>query len=181
MIYTFFDSNNATLQLYSIWNSMQVILWVTSHLPWVPEVFLACGGNFRCWPKAEATRVTIKTWQKPETALEKSLAPRVLVTSFRGSSDLTSRVKLAGRIDVNHDTRHFCTPFRINGITAMPVTWYFSPPERLCDIAFAQRWRVSWITSIRLGRLKKRPVRNDLGTGLNGPLPTGCVSKADSS
>ena len=50
-------------------------------LPWVPEVFLACGGNFWCWPKAEATsgeaRVTIKTWQKPETALEKSLAPRV--------------------------------------------------------------------------------------------------------
>ena len=26
-----------------------------SVLPWVPEVFLACGGNFRCWPKAEAT------------------------------------------------------------------------------------------------------------------------------
>ena len=24
-------------------------------LPWVPEVFLACGGNFPCWPKAEAT------------------------------------------------------------------------------------------------------------------------------
>ena len=24
-------------------------------LPWVPEVFLACGGNFRCWPKAEGT------------------------------------------------------------------------------------------------------------------------------
>ena len=22
-------------------------------LPWVPEVFLACGGNFRYWPKAE--------------------------------------------------------------------------------------------------------------------------------
>ena len=39
-------------------------------LPWVPEVFLACGGNFPCWPKAEATSgeatrktrgVTIKT------------------------------------------------------------------------------------------------------------------------
>ena len=28
-------------------------------------------------PKPEAARVTIKTWQKPETALEKSLAPRV--------------------------------------------------------------------------------------------------------
>ena len=52
-------------------------------LPWVPEVFLACGGKFRCWPKADTSsavgrsRVTIKTWQKPETALEKSLAPRV--------------------------------------------------------------------------------------------------------
>ena len=57
-------------------------------LPWVPEVFLACGWNFRCWPKADTSsavgrsheqfaRVTIKTWQKPETALEKSLAPRV--------------------------------------------------------------------------------------------------------
>ena len=23
-------------------------------LPWVPEAFLAYGGNFRCWPKAEA-------------------------------------------------------------------------------------------------------------------------------
>ena len=30
------------------------------------------------------------------------------------------------------------------------------------------------------GTLKKRPVRNDLGTGLNGPLPKGYVSKADS-
>ena len=25
---------------------------LTNHLPGVPEVFLACGGNFRCWPKA---------------------------------------------------------------------------------------------------------------------------------
>ena len=60
------------------------------HIPWVPEAFLAYGGNFRCWPKADTSsavgrgcekklfaRVTIKTWQKPETALEKSLAPRV--------------------------------------------------------------------------------------------------------
>ena len=61
-------------------------------LPWVTEVFLACGGNFRCWPKVDTSsavgqsceknffaRVTMimKTWQKPETALEKSLAPRV--------------------------------------------------------------------------------------------------------
>ena len=36
---------------------------------WVPEVFLARGGNFRCRPKAET--------MNRETALEKSLAPRV--------------------------------------------------------------------------------------------------------
>ena len=24
-------------------------------LPWVPEVFLACSGNFRCWPKADTS------------------------------------------------------------------------------------------------------------------------------
>ena len=24
-------------------------------LPWVPEVFLACGGNFRCWPKTDTS------------------------------------------------------------------------------------------------------------------------------
>ena len=27
------------------------LMWV----PWVPEVFLACGGNFRCWPKADTS------------------------------------------------------------------------------------------------------------------------------
>ena len=48
-------------------------------LPWVPEVFFACGGNLRCWPKADTSSAGshIKTRQKPETALEKSLAPRV--------------------------------------------------------------------------------------------------------
>ena len=51
------------------------------HIPWVPEVFLACSGNFRCWPEADTSsavgRSHDKTRQKPETALEKSLAPRV--------------------------------------------------------------------------------------------------------
>ena len=50
-------------------------------IPWVPEVFLACGGNFRCWPKADTSSAVgaghYKTRQKLETALEKSLAPRV--------------------------------------------------------------------------------------------------------
>jgi len=26
-----------------------------NHLPWVPEVFLACSGNFLCWPKADTS------------------------------------------------------------------------------------------------------------------------------
>ena len=24
-------------------------------IPWVPEIFLACGGNFWCWPKADTS------------------------------------------------------------------------------------------------------------------------------
>ena len=39
-------------------------------LPWVPEVFLACGGNFQCSLKSD-------TSIDQETALEKSLAPTV--------------------------------------------------------------------------------------------------------
>ena len=49
-------------------------------LPWVPEAFLAYGGNFRCWPKANTSSAVGRShepWQKPETALEKTLAPRV--------------------------------------------------------------------------------------------------------
>ena len=54
---------------------------------WVPEVFLACSGNFRCWPKADTSsavgrsherRSREKNLAKPETAPEKSLAPRVI-------------------------------------------------------------------------------------------------------
>ena len=44
--------------------------WV--QLPWVPEVFLACGRNFWVSPKADTASAV-----GPETALEKSLAPRV--------------------------------------------------------------------------------------------------------
>ena len=28
---------------------------ITINVPWVPEVFLACGENFRCWPKADTS------------------------------------------------------------------------------------------------------------------------------
>ena len=34
---------------------LQIKSLLVCSVPWVPEVFLACGGNFRCWPKAEAT------------------------------------------------------------------------------------------------------------------------------
>ena len=44
-------------------------------LPWVPEVFLACGGNFRFWPKADTSSAVSRSH---ETALEKCLAPRVI-------------------------------------------------------------------------------------------------------
>ena len=69
-------------------------------VPLVPEVFLACGGNFGGWPKVDTSsavgrrlekkrfaRVTIKTWQKMETALEKSLAPRV-ITEWHGRNSV---------------------------------------------------------------------------------------------
>ena len=29
--------------------------WLLFRLPWVPEVFLSCSGNFRCWPKADTS------------------------------------------------------------------------------------------------------------------------------
>jgi len=74
-----FNKRSSSNKHPSLWLKFEIS---ARALPWVPEVFLACSGNFLCWPKAEAARktfarVTIKTWQKLETALEKSLAPRV--------------------------------------------------------------------------------------------------------
>ena len=72
-------------QTFSFSHQKMYSLWY----PGYPEVFLACGGNLPCRPKAEATsgeaarkklflRVALwmKTWQKPETAQEKSLVNR---------------------------------------------------------------------------------------------------------
>ena len=33
-------------------------------LPWVPEVFLACGGNLRCWPKADTSSAVGRSREK---------------------------------------------------------------------------------------------------------------------
>ena len=33
------------------WQAVKMIFFA----PWVPVVFLACGGNFRCWPKADTS------------------------------------------------------------------------------------------------------------------------------
>ena len=38
-------------------------------LPWVPEVFLACGGNFRCWPKPRAAKPREKTGNRARKSL----------------------------------------------------------------------------------------------------------------
>ena len=53
-------------------NEFENLLSNSLNLPWVPEVFLLLGENFRCWPKAEAT------------SGEKSLAPSIPLTKSRG-------------------------------------------------------------------------------------------------
>ena len=32
-------------------------------LSWVPEVFLSCGGNFRCWPKADTSSAVGRSYR----------------------------------------------------------------------------------------------------------------------
>ena len=41
------DKENSSLEQAAFWQQ------VVCCLPWVPEIFLACSGNFRCWPKAD--------------------------------------------------------------------------------------------------------------------------------
>ena len=86
----FGDCCRHIINTYKCWPNFFKFQYM-SIIPWVPEVFFrvqrgAFAGAFAgCRPQAEETsgvqklfaRVTIKTWQKPETALEKSLAPRV--------------------------------------------------------------------------------------------------------
>ena len=48
--------NKRCVTLPTVNFASKVEFWV----PWVPEVFLAHGGNFRCWPKAEAARKNYK-------------------------------------------------------------------------------------------------------------------------
>ena len=43
-----FVSNLYQIRFYSV-------TWF--QVRWVPEVFLACGGNFRCWPKSDTSLV----------------------------------------------------------------------------------------------------------------------------
>ena len=48
------------LRIYRLnFTSQQIPIWVANTLPWATEVFLACGGNFRCWPKADTSSVQI--------------------------------------------------------------------------------------------------------------------------
>ena len=59
-------SVDGTTPLGENYREIDVTLVLLKVLPWVPEVFLACSGNFRCWLKAEfmsseATRKTSGT------------------------------------------------------------------------------------------------------------------------
>ena len=50
----------------------------TDHSYSLPDVFLACGVNFRCWPQADVSSAVGGSHDKNrKPALEKSLAPRV--------------------------------------------------------------------------------------------------------
>ena len=103
--------------------------WVSSNanfrisVPWVPEFFLACDENFRCWPKAEAARKTFRAGhykdltetgnraRKPDTALEKSLAPRV---GYPGISKFLKTTSFYFLQAVESDrTRKICCTYRI--------------------------------------------------------------------
>ena len=46
-------------------------IYTHSQIPWVPEVFLACGGNFRCWPKADTSSAV--GWSHERRSSEKNL------------------------------------------------------------------------------------------------------------
>ena len=41
---------------FANWNMpVRYVTLSCNNVPWVPEVFLACGENFRCWPKADTS------------------------------------------------------------------------------------------------------------------------------
>ena len=49
------DMDKTILFLSNITSRSKLSLILRTLLPWVPEVFLAWGGNFRCWPKADTS------------------------------------------------------------------------------------------------------------------------------
>ena len=42
-------------------------------LPWVPEIFLACGGNFWCWPKADTSSAVGRSHERRSAGHYKDL------------------------------------------------------------------------------------------------------------
>ena len=52
-----------TWHLWSHWTAV----------PWVPEVFLARGGNFRCWPKADTSSAVGRSHEPDRNRAKKSL------------------------------------------------------------------------------------------------------------
>ena len=51
---------------------------VSDHIPWEPEVFLACGGNFRCWPKADTGEATSGEAARKTSGTERCFLPSPL-------------------------------------------------------------------------------------------------------
>ena len=53
--------------------SIQFLTTDERYVPWVPEVFLACGGNFRCWPKADTSSAVDRSHERRSAGHYKNL------------------------------------------------------------------------------------------------------------
>ena len=59
------------------WIDVHKKVLITTTLPWVPEVFLACGGNFRCCPKADTSSAVGRSHER--RSREKNLWHRAVL------------------------------------------------------------------------------------------------------
>ena len=74
-----------------------------SVLPWVPEVFLRCGGNFWCWPKADTSLAVV--WSREKTLWHGAVLFTVPVDlcTFYQITFTPNRLKVS---DCDHVGRH---------------------------------------------------------------------------
>ena len=79
-------------------------------LPWVPEVFLACGGNFWCWPKADKS-----------SAVGRSHEGRSLFQAFRYWRAVRSKEGMKSRGGLGREVREPSLP----SLTSPPPSLLF--------------------------------------------------------